>query len=386
MSNNYITVQPTSGLNGTDCTQAEIFDPRIGHFNFFDYIEPPKPIVTYGGATISTAENVTVLSGPPKSGKSYLAERILSSLIRAEGHVVDCFGFETVRAAGHVVWIDTERSRHDVHRAGKRIWTDAGYSLLDTDNDRLKTFQTRHFRRFSPAQRRKYLLGIVEHYKPSILLLDGISDLLAEGANAEGESVSLVSDLLALSDTYGTCCFTILHTAKTTGTLRGHLGSELSRKCESELTISVKDSAHEIEFTQLRNAGAPTDRPGFKWDWEANEGKGGFVGCYLGLKGTKTPKTPKPERPITLNQTIDNLTDDQLLFIAKNVVGGISSDEIVEKIRIFLPTLIPNADTVDGKVGVLVSERAFRRIRSTQGLIKKQGKFYELISTPPLTL
>ncbi len=78
-------------------------------------IPQPKPIIKIAGEIISTAGNITVLSGASKSGKSALASFIIAPALTKEGTVED--SLEGMEVAANekgfaIIHIDTEQAKY----------------------------------------------------------------------------------------------------------------------------------------------------------------------------------------------------------------------------------------------------------------------------------
>lgn len=284
-----------------------------------DYPEP-KPIISYEKNIVATSENIGMITGAAKVGKSALIERICAAFIAKEEEPVDCFGFEVKRLDGLVSYFDTERSNAAVHKAGRRIRKFAGYERFE----KVDNFEFLSLKKASAEDICTFLRKYVEFEKPKVVILDGISDLLASGANDEKESITVSRMLLELSSKYDTYFICVLHTVYSNGTdkSRGHLGSELKRKCEFELTVKedVPSGIRNIEFTLLREGGRPKAMPAFQWCDIQN----GFVGCESVVK-TK-------EKAVTKSQEIANLKPFELKRLAEKV-SGMKSTDAYEEIR-----------------------------------------------------
>lgn len=209
---------------------------------------PAKPafILKLAGHGLTTAGNLAVLSAQAKAGKSASIGGMLAAFFDDDGDA-DCLGFSAEPANGKgVLLFDTEQSPFDawqlVHRAMRR----AGRITLP-DNLRAYTVLD-----LSPAERVASLHAELARTSSECggvqcVLIDGVADLL-ENVNDIPTSIGLVQELRNLSVRYDCPIICVLHENPAqpglNGKTRGHLGSELERKADANL--SIKKSSNNI--------------------------------------------------------------------------------------------------------------------------------------------
>ena len=71
---------------------------------------------------------------------------------------------------------------------------------------------------------------MIEHIKPQIILIDGIGDLV-EDTNSIQETTVIYLWLIELITKYNLSVIVTLHPNKGKDTARGHIGSEMLRRC-----------------------------------------------------------------------------------------------------------------------------------------------------------
>jgi hypothetical protein len=242
-------------------------------------VTPEKPVAVFrlAGVPISTAGNLTNVNAQAKSGKSATIGAMLAAIEAAS--LKSCFGFDSqydclgFEASDHngkaVILFDTEQSRYDswrnLQRAAKRV--------------KLKKFSS-NFRAYglcdlSANERRKYLSAEMErafHQCGGIhaVFIDGIADLCND-PNDPDEAFGLVAELVQLAIKYSCPIILVLHENPGNGNggwakTRGHLGSQLERKAETNLRITVNDGISTLQLERCRNAGLPKHlSPRFRW-------------------------------------------------------------------------------------------------------------------------
>lgn len=221
-------------------------------------IPRPVPVVSIGGAVISTAGNITTIGGQAKSGKTALFAAWMAGAVAAPGAIVDTLGATIVPATvgQRIIHIDTEQSRYDHKRTLMGIVRRAGH---ERHPDCLLSYNVRGL---APEEQR----AVVEQALNSVDLvagihsiwIDGPGDMVADVNDAE-ESQGLIRWMESLAVTYNCPLFAILHhnAGQDSEKGRGHLGSGLERKSESVISVVKQRDTDisEVKGYRLRNAG-----------------------------------------------------------------------------------------------------------------------------------
>ncbi len=234
---------------------------------------PPKPvpILKLSGQQICTAANLTAIAAQAKAGKSATVGAMLASMVVADtgNDGADCFGFEADPHGGKaVILFDTEQSPFDSHRlvmrAAQRVGVDAMpsnfrlYRLLDMPTEKRRAYLKAEMERASTE------CGGVH-----CVLIDGVADLCID-PNDAAEAFGLVEELVQLAVAHDCPIIVVLHenpvqqpgNSKT----RGHLGSQLERKAESNLRVVKEGEVSTIYSDKCRSASIPRDRGScFAW-------------------------------------------------------------------------------------------------------------------------
>jgi hypothetical protein len=245
----------------------EILEER--KFDFSVPRERPEPSLEIGDHTLATNGNIMNIQAGVKVGKSAAVDAIMAAQMSGGFMEIDTFGFKALNEHGHaVIHIDTEQSRFDadalVRRSIKRSGIDGippswlqSYSLADVDI----------------AVRRASLPFLLEQAKEQhggifSILIDGIGDFLTD-PNDPTLSFGLVDELQQLAIGNDCVVITVLHENPNSeyGKTRGHLGSQLSRKAETNLRLSKdKDGITTIFSTDSRHCHIPREQ-GFYFHW-----------------------------------------------------------------------------------------------------------------------
>jgi hypothetical protein len=211
--------------------------------------KPPQPPLVFGlaGHKISTAGNLTVIAAQAKAGKTAALGAMLACLFSDPDAEGDFLGFEAAPANGKaVVLIDTEQSPFDAWQVMSRSMSRAGreqqpknfrafYTLDLSIHDRRRALQ-------AELKRAEKICGGIHS-----IIIDGVADL-CENVNDPKEANGLVDELVAIAVRYFCPVVCILHenpgNPQEAWKTRGHLGSQLERKAESNLR--VKKNAEDV--------------------------------------------------------------------------------------------------------------------------------------------
>ena len=234
-------------------------------FNLANPPSKPVAVLSINGKTIGTGGNLVGLTSQAKAGSTGLQEAMMASLMEPTG---DCLGMTGQNPGGlAVVHFDTEQSPFDHHGVILRMLKRAGrehppewfrsYCLTDVaTKDRRKALEH--------EMSRAAIAG-----KLRAVFVDGVADLCID-PNDSAESFGLVEELHRLAITFDCPIFCRLHEnpGTETGKTRGHLGSQLERKAETNLRLSKDAEGVTTVFTERsRHCHIPKESgPRFAWD------------------------------------------------------------------------------------------------------------------------
>lgn len=182
---------------------------------------------------IGTLGNISLFIGKAKQGKTFAISMIMAAAETGEW-LMDKVKVNLPDDKKTVLYVDTEQSRYHEQRVLKRVLK------MANQNDAVNLIAL-NLRKYSPFER----LEIVEHAIYNLenlgfVVIDGIRDLI-NSINDESESSMIVSKLLKWSEETNCHICSVLHTNKGDNNARGHLGTELTNKSESVVSVS-KDS------------------------------------------------------------------------------------------------------------------------------------------------
>ena len=201
-----------------------------------------KPIIEHNGMVVASLGNISAVVGAAKSKKTFLCTALVGGLLAEHGD----FGI-TPRLA-KVLWVDTEQSALHARKVQERIHRLAGWD--DSHNTGL--LHTLTLREVEPKARAEILYMAIELYRPTLVVVDGISDLMYN-TNDIAESDSIVGKLMALSTEFNCHILCVLHTNPDSDKARGHIGSTLQRKAETMIYVRKVGERSVVEPQFCRN-------------------------------------------------------------------------------------------------------------------------------------
>lgn len=207
-------------------------------------IPEPIPLLSRYGSTIASEGNISAVVGAAKSKKTFLCTALVGALLRtSQGSM---FGITPKDIK--VLWVDTEQSASHVQRVVKRIYSLAGWnSEINYSNLRTLTL-----REIEPKERAEKMADAIKLFKPKLIVIDGISDLMYN-SNCIEESDAVVGQLMALSTEYNCHILCVLHTNPNSDKARGHIGSTLQRKAETMIYVHKIGDCSVVEPQFCRN-------------------------------------------------------------------------------------------------------------------------------------
>lgn len=213
---------------------------------FPDEILPPPPVCLQlvndrgEAATIGTLGNFSAIIGKAKSRKSFFVCLIVSALILC--------GIILKRVKGMlpanqrvVLYFDTEQSRYHVLKALKRICKLTGISYPDN-------LQVYGLRKYTPRERLKFIEDVIYSTENvGLVVIDGIRDLI-NSINDEAEATMIVSKLLKWTEEKNIHIVIVIHQNKGDSNARGHIGSEITNKAETVLSVTKSPENKDISI------------------------------------------------------------------------------------------------------------------------------------------
>lgn len=225
-----------------DYGEAEIYDLNASDKNIFesckiDLTKKPKrfqPLVEIKGHVLMSRCGISAIQGKAKSRKSTLISLLCQKFLTETNY--------------SILLVDTEMAEYYVHKNVLRVHNLMGWSITN-NNPRYNVLQ---FRGMSTDKRFEMFSKAVEAFKPDLIFLDGVRDLLVDFNSIE-ESNKVKDELQSITEKYKChiCC--ILHENKADGNMRGHLGTEILNKAETVIGVVNSGETSQAEAKATRN-------------------------------------------------------------------------------------------------------------------------------------
>lgn len=237
----------------------------------FDVSRVPRKILprySVGNIPISTPGNISAISAAVKSGKSSWVGAMIAATISGGGN--SCLGIvSSNEAGGAVIHIDTEQSVED-HDA--LIRTVLRRANIDTPPPWFHSYCITGFTIKDALDAIQTILSDSHTQCGSVhsMLIDGAADLVPDVNDPEACN-SFVSSLHANAIEYDCSMVGVIHLNPGGEKTRGHLGSQLERKSESNIRLERDGDALICWSDKNRKAPILKDRgPRFEWSSEHN--------------------------------------------------------------------------------------------------------------------
>ena len=201
-------------------------------------IPEPEPVIKISGQTFATREDIFALTGAPKSGKSAEQYMLIAGCISETGLIPDGNPeIEVLPNIDHeaVIHLDSEQARHKHQRNIKNICKRAGFT---TCPDHLRSYNIRQLdiAKYADVTTAICETAFVRFGGIHSIWIDGGADYIPD-VNDPDASNAAIKYFENLAIKYHTAVFIIVHTNPGSDKERGHLGSQIQRKCGGTLLI-----------------------------------------------------------------------------------------------------------------------------------------------------
>jgi predicted ATP-dependent serine protease len=199
-------------------------------------------IKSEGEAILGTLGDFGLVIGKAKSRKSFFISIAISTALGSDA-ILGRFKNYLPSNKNEVIYFDTEQSKYYVQKAVKRICTQVG-------QPEPKNLHAFHLRSLSPIERLKFIEAeIYSNDKIGFVVIDGIKDLI-NSINDESEATMIASKLLKWTEERNIYILTVLHQNKSDNNARGHIGTELTNKAQTVLSITKAENNNNISIVE----------------------------------------------------------------------------------------------------------------------------------------
>lgn len=311
----------------------------------------PKPLLWIHDVAVGSEGNLVVLSALPKDGKTAALNGLVAAVLGA-GADCDTLGWRSNNRGKAVIHFDTEQSRAHHAQFCQRVCRRLAFNQLP------ENFRSYALAGFSAEQIRESIELVCEEAIEEFggihtVIVDGVGDAVVD-VNDSRECMPLVTHLHALAMRFNCVIVLVLHrNPSSESKTRGHLGSQLERKAESNLTIHRNDDGISVLYgSRMRNAPLPkSEGVSFAWSDEAKMhvtvpnkevfvpggAAEGFASLVAVLKSVSSPLTTK-QIVNALKQRGENASTSA---VNRRLAAAIAAGNVVE-----IPGVYPRQVTV----------------------------------------
>lgn len=227
--------------------QNEAKQKEVDFLNIENYIVraneifPVAPIVLKQNNTpVFSTGDISLITGEAKAKKTFLVSLLVAAFLSPN----NIANFSS-KCLGVVLHIDTEQGRRRTHTIIRRI-----YHLLEWDlNNQNENFITFSLRELCTSTRFSLLEEAIKKYSPKLVFIDGFADLI-NNTNDLAECSEKVGELMRMAEDHQTHICSVVHTNPNSDKTRGHVGSEMQRKCETVMLVK-KEGETSTVFPQF---------------------------------------------------------------------------------------------------------------------------------------
>lgn len=192
---------------------------------------------------LGTLGNFSLIIGKAKSRKSFFTGLITSVALLSSKNQLNQFRGRLPKGKREVLYFDTEQGKYHVQLALKRICRQ-----INIENP--KHLKVYGLRSLNPTERLVLIEhAIYENDKVGLIIIDGIKDLITS-INDEKEATEIASKLLKWTEERNIHILCVLHQNKGDNNARGHIGSELTHKSETVLSVTKSQEDKEVSIVE----------------------------------------------------------------------------------------------------------------------------------------
>lgn len=327
-------------------TRGKVMDEdgiRIGLENraIFNLQDPEdgEALFNINGVEVISTKAFSLFSGQKKSGKSNFAGVLITAAVNSEGKALNgtvC----SLRGKLKVLYCDTEQPKRDVKRLFRRVmktafdsydieWTETGIHVISLRDDDPGAEETKGGA--IPTTRWGWLIEAAMEYKPDIIFIDGLADLL-KSVNDEGESLALLKLIDRLASELNCAIVAMLHQNPGGTKITGWAGTNAGKKYSDGFSVSKKNNCFTVEH---EGRGKPT--PSLTFQIACPEGDN--VGWYASISQEEaTMKREEELRRLLASATYPAYTSDMSKYIKQQASlckykGGTSDSSIARTLK-----------------------------------------------------
>lgn len=282
------------------------------------------PVITWSGAGVASRGNITAISAEAKAGKTAFTGVLLAGAI---GQAID--GFDEIEVKQNttqlaVIHLDSEQSEDDQQHNIKTILARA---RRQSTPDYLLSYNIRQlgineYRQITDDICRA---ASMEYGGVFLIVIDGGADYI-KSVNDEEQATGIVEYFTHLSIKYDCPVIIVVHLNPNSTKERGHLGSQLQRKCYGLISIKKDGDTSIAEPKIMRRARLSELQP---IHYTYCRTKGYHVQIGTPTKATNSTKIKMIEE--TISNVLTPLDSVQYMDLVRKLLGATACSEATAK-------------------------------------------------------
>lgn len=216
------------------------------------YIDPekeypdPSTILSSNDIPVLTQGDFSAVVGQAGTRKSWFC-LLLAACYLSEGRFPESSPFEAETKPRLLLWIDTEQGASRVARTQRRLARAVGET-----SGKYMFFSMREFEAPTRLMATAYL---IIRYKPALVVIDGIADLMND-PNDVLESALIRQFLLSITSRCNNHIIAVIHSNEKSivDKARGHVGSEVSRKASTMFNLTSEGVSTTVAYDKTRDS------------------------------------------------------------------------------------------------------------------------------------
>lgn len=165
------------------------------------------------------------ITGQAGHGKTMTIAMLMAAYLGDKSHGM-CYGLDDARPHPTVLYVDTEMEPENTMMVNLRVCAMLGWSFHEIHEE----FNIMCLRGETSAENRwKKILKAVYTFKPTVVFIDGLIDIVAD-FNDNQQCQEIIFKLMAMASHYDMSVWAVLHQNPNSNKMVGHAGSFLERK------------------------------------------------------------------------------------------------------------------------------------------------------------
>jgi hypothetical protein len=323
----------------------------------------PIPVLTINGSTFAVENELSIITGLPKAGKSAIIAAMIAAPF-ASGKNIDTLNITAPAVKNrNIIYIDTEMSKGSTQKLHNQVLRTLDITKTPPN---LRFWNWKHYR---PDERVQALMATFNLISDlHLIFIDGIADFLLS-VNDEVKANELLETLGEQAEEKNCSIVTVIHENFGNGQARGHIGSSLGRKCAGTISIK-KDRAKGITTIECKTLRHAQDFEPVHCQWDIDLKRltlvDEAVSKALAKESAKTPEEIEAEKK------------QHSYKILKQSFGpdsNVDRKELINRITRYY----------DPSKGIVSDRTAMRFLDAAVefGLVTEQAKVYTLVSDVP---